>query len=101
MFIKTTFKDPNKVKRIRNYMLKCNLYLYSGEKILILAELKGCVTWFINFFNHLKVRYQVYQGIKQDVKLYHCRICVTDFREGSLFVSSFLCSPKKVHPEQG
>ena len=28
MFIKTTFKDSNKVKIIRNYVLKCNLYLY-------------------------------------------------------------------------
>ena len=29
MFIKTTFKDSNKLKRIRNYILKCNLCLYS------------------------------------------------------------------------
>ena len=28
MFIKTTFKDLKKVKRIRNYALKRNLYLY-------------------------------------------------------------------------
>ena len=27
-FIKRTFKDSEKVKRIRNYVLKCNLYLY-------------------------------------------------------------------------
>ena len=27
-FIKTTFKDSKKVKRIRNYILKCNLYPY-------------------------------------------------------------------------
>ena len=26
MFIKKTFKDSNEVKRIRNYVLKCNLY---------------------------------------------------------------------------
>ena len=26
-FIRTTFKDPKKVKRIRNYILKYNLYL--------------------------------------------------------------------------
>ena len=25
MFIKATFKDSNKVKRIRNYVLNCNL----------------------------------------------------------------------------
>ena len=28
LFIKTTFKDPKKVKRIRNYVLKCNIYPY-------------------------------------------------------------------------
>ena len=28
MFIKTTVKDSQKVKRIRNYVSKCNLYLY-------------------------------------------------------------------------
>ena len=27
-FIKTTFNDSKKVKIIRNYVLKCNLYLY-------------------------------------------------------------------------
>ena len=34
IFIKTVFKDSKKVKRIRNYVPKCNLYLYfliSGE----------------------------------------------------------------------
>ena len=28
MLIKTTFKDSNKVKKNRSYVLKCNLYLY-------------------------------------------------------------------------
>ena len=28
MFIKANFKDSKKVKRIRNYALKCTLYLY-------------------------------------------------------------------------
>ena len=28
MVIKTTFKDSKKVKRLRNYVLKYNLYLY-------------------------------------------------------------------------
>ena len=28
MFIKTIFKDSKKVRRIRNYVSKCNLYLY-------------------------------------------------------------------------
>ena len=28
MFIKTTFKKSIKVKRSKNYVLKCNFYLY-------------------------------------------------------------------------
>ena len=28
IFVKTIFKDSKKVKRIRNYVPKCNLYLY-------------------------------------------------------------------------
>ena len=28
MFVKAIFKDSKKVERIRNYLLKCNLYLY-------------------------------------------------------------------------
>ena len=28
MFIKTIFKNSKKVKRFRNYVVKCNLYLY-------------------------------------------------------------------------
>ena len=53
MFIKTIFKDSRKVKRTRNYVSRCSLYLYfliyqnlliSGEEMLMSAELKGCVT---------------------------------------------------------
>ena len=52
MFFKTIIKDPGKVKRIRNYASKANLYLYflmlqnlliSGEKMMMSAEFKGCV----------------------------------------------------------
>ena len=52
IFVKKIFKDSRKVKRITNYVLKCNLYLYllikqnlmiSGEKILMSAERKECV----------------------------------------------------------
>ena len=28
IFLKTTFKDTKKDKRIRNYALKCNVYLH-------------------------------------------------------------------------
>ena len=52
-FSKAIFKDSRKVKRIRNYTSKCNLYIYFLiydnllifiEKLLISAELKRCVT---------------------------------------------------------
>ena len=53
MFIKTITKDSRKVKRIRNYVSKSNLYVYflmwqnlliSGEKMLMSAGIKKCVT---------------------------------------------------------
>ena len=53
MFIITIYKDSRKVKIIRNYGSKYNLYLYflinqdlliSSEKMLMSAELKECVT---------------------------------------------------------
>ena len=53
MFIKTTFKDSKKVKGIKNYVLKCNLYLHfliqqklliSAKKMLMSTKLNGCVT---------------------------------------------------------
>ena len=53
MFIITIYKDSRKVKISRNYVSKYNLYLYffvkqnlmiSGEKMLMSAEPKGCVT---------------------------------------------------------
>ena len=58
MLIKTTFKDSKNVKAIRNHVSKCNLYLYflicqklliTGEKLLMSAELRVCVTCFICF----------------------------------------------------
>ena len=47
-------------------------------KMLMPAELKGCVTWFISFLDLLWVRYIC-------AKFHHCRMCVTDFREGGHF----------------
>ena len=50
------FKDSRKIRTIRNYVSKWNLYLYfltkqnlliSGKEMLMSAELKGCVTSFI------------------------------------------------------
>ena len=44
IFIKTTSKDSKKVKRIRYYVLKCNLYLYFliQLKLLITGEKSWC-----------------------------------------------------------
>ena len=53
MFTNTIFEDSKKFVRSRIYALKCDLYLYFviyqkllifGEKMLMSAELKKCVT---------------------------------------------------------
>ena len=59
ILIEKIFKDSKKVKMFRNYVPKCNRYLYfliwqnlliSIEKALMSVELKGWVTWFIYFW---------------------------------------------------
>ena len=47
--------------------------------MLMSAELKGCVTWFIYFLDLLWVRYNC-------AKFHRCRICVTDFKERGGFL---------------
>ena len=63
---KITVKKSRKVKRVRNYVLKWNFYLcfpilqklvISGEKMLMSAKIKGCVTWLLYFLDILYVRY--------------------------------------------
>ena len=49
-----------------NFLIKQKL-LISGEKRLMSAERKGCVTWFIYYCD----------------KFHNCTIYVTDFREGA------------------
>ena len=44
MFNKTTFKDSQKAKRIRNYVIKFIDLLIFSETMLTLAELIWCVT---------------------------------------------------------
>ena len=53
MFVKKTFENAKKIKRIINCVLKCNLYFYFlieqkllifDEKILMSGEVKGCIT---------------------------------------------------------
>ena len=98
MFIKIIFEDSIKFKRIRNYVSKCNLFLYfliqknfliSCEKMLMSTELKECITLFIHFLDLLQARYNC-------AKLHHCTISVTDFRKG-FFFGPPICeqSPKK------
>ena len=57
-----TIKDSKKLKIIWNYVLKCNLYLYflifkksliSDKEIMISAEPRGWVTWYIFFKSSL------------------------------------------------
>ena len=49
-----------------------------GEKMLMSAELNGCVTQFIYLLDLLYARYN-------RAKFHNCRICVTAFMEGALF----------------
>ena len=42
------------------------------------SRTQGCVTWFIYFLDLLRVRYNC-------ANFHHCRICVTDLREGGPF----------------
>ena len=46
IFIITIFNDSRKLKMIRNYVSKCNLYLYFliQQNLLISAECRGFVT---------------------------------------------------------
>ena len=53
------------------------------------AELKVYVRWFIYFLDLLWIRYNC-------AKFHHCRLCVTDFREGGPFwPPSLWAAPKK------
>ena len=88
-FIIPIYKDSRKVQINRNYASKWNLYLYvliqqnlliSGEKMLMSPELKGCVTWFIYVLDLVWARHNC-------TNCHHCRICLTDFREGGRFWS--------------
>ena len=63
IFIKIIFRDSKKVKRIRNYVSRCNLYFLSRDSY---------------FLDLLWVRYNC-------AKFHHCGICVTDFREWAFF----------------
>ena len=102
MFIITIYTNSRKVKINRNYVSKCNLYLYfliqqnlliSSEKMLVSAELKGCVTWFIFFLDLLWLRYNC-------AKFHCCRICATDFVERGLSGPlPSVSSPEIAHPE--
>ena len=62
--------------------------LISGEKLLMSAKLKGCVTWFKYFLDLHYVRYNC-------AKFNHYRMCITDFREGVFLPPLYVSSPKR------
>ena len=91
MYKKTTFKGSKKGKIIRNYILKYNLYLYfliffRRKKADVSRKQGVChvIYIFFVFLDLLKVNYNL-------VKFQHCRICVTEFREGDI----------REHPRKG
>ena len=50
--------------------------------MLMSAEVRGCITWFMHdLFFHVKYNC---------AKFHHCRICVTDFREGWSFLQKIV-----------
>ena len=58
------------------------------EKMLMSAELKRCVTWFIYFLDFLKVKHNC-------TKFHHCRIWATDFREVDFLLPLIREQPRK------
>ena len=74
---KTIFKATKKLTELKNAICIC-IFWYSKFadfqwKMLMLAQLKGCVNLLIYFLDLLKVSYNC-------AKSHHCKICVTDFR---------------------
>ena len=82
--IKKTFKDSKKVKRIRNYVLKCNLYLYflAQQNLLIFGEkiLSGELV-----SRNLHIFLDFLWVMHNCAKCHQCRIYKTYLREGSLY----------------
>ena len=80
---------PAKVKRIINYaFLILQKLLISVKKMLMSAELKGCVMSFTCSLDLLQIRYNC-------DKFHLCRIFVTDFMEVGLFASPSVAAPKR------
>ena len=96
MLIKIIFKDSKEAKKIKNHVSKHNLYIYflTSQKFLIFgenhmlisAELKECVTWFIHFMVILWVKY---------------RMCVTDSERRGLFGIPPAPPPIRMQPQKG
>ena len=100
IFIKAIFKNSKKLKELE-YVLEWNLYLYfliwkkllvSGEKMLMLPELKRCVTWVICFLIFLQVR-------QTCTRCHPCGICLIDFRYGVPFCRLSLSTSENVRHE--
>ena len=63
--------------------------LISGEKVLMSAEFKRYLTWFLCILDLLWVRYNC-------AKFHHCRICVTEFKDGNVLCTHPWAAPKKL-----
>ena len=74
MFFKTTFKDPEKVKKIRNYVLKCMISITVFLDITKVADFQRKNAAFSKTQGVCHVVYIIH------VKFQHFKICVTDFR---------------------
>ena len=63
----------------------------SGNILLMSAEFKMCVMWFIHFLDIHWRRYNC-------VKFHHCVICVVGFQKGRTFLAP---APTNEHPQTG
>ena len=82
IFIKIFFKDSIKVERIRNYVLKCNLYQYFliQQKLLISSK-KNADVWRTQVVCHMI--YMFFVPSLDYAKFRHIRICMKNSRRGS------------------
>ena len=82
MFIKKICKDSIKVEWIRNYVLKCNLYLYFliQQKLLISSK-KNADVWRTQVECHMI--YMFFVPSLDYAKFRHIRICVKSSRRGT------------------
>ena len=80
MFIKTILRNSNELKRIRNYISKCDLYLYLDITNIADFRLKKAdVSRTKGVYQVIYIFFGYFFGVRYNsAKFHHCRICVTE-----------------------